>query len=148
MEHNPVPAAAVNVDAAATIGRDGKGKRGSMGKYQIAALVAVLGLIGLSGRFEALAAPKGAAPARVAAGEAASVSDLSAQRRRVRRAGLRIDVYPWVRSGRRIDLYPRPYPFEWPGPNAQRECIAWLAPEARLSGPVIVPRQRCWWVGG
>jgi hypothetical protein len=118
-----------------------------MGRYQIAALVAILGLIGLSGRFEALAATKGAAPNKTAAGEAA-VSDVSTQRRRVRRARLRIDVYPWVRSGRRIDIYPRPYPIEWPGPNAQRECIAWLAPEARLSGPVIVPRQRCWWVGG
>jgi hypothetical protein len=116
-----------------------------MGKYQFAALVAVLGLTGLGGQFEAVAAPKAAVPQ--AAGEAA-VSDLSTQRRRVRRARLRIDVYPWVRSGRRIDIYPRPYPFEWPGPNAQRECVAWLAPEARLSGPVIVPRQRCRWVGG
>jgi hypothetical protein len=118
-----------------------------MAKYHFAAFVAVLGLIGLGGQFEAVAAPKGAAPDATAVGEAA-VSDLSTQRRRARRAGLRIDVYPWVRSGRRIDMYPRPYPFEWPGPNAQRECVAWLAPEARLSGPVIVPRQRCRWVGG
>ena len=40
----------------------------------------------------------------------------------------------------RITIYPRQ-----PGRNAQRHCRAWLAKEYRVSGPVIVPRQRCWW---
>jgi hypothetical protein len=31
------------------------------------------------------------------------------------------------------------------GPNAKRTCRAWLAREYRVSGPVIVPRQQCWW---
>ena len=31
------------------------------------------------------------------------------------------------------------------GPNAKRYCRAWLAREYRVSGPVIVPRQQCWW---
>jgi len=30
-------------------------------------------------------------------------------------------------------------------PNAIRYCRAWLAQEYRVSGPVIVPRQYCWW---
>ena len=30
-------------------------------------------------------------------------------------------------------------------PNAKRQCRAWLAQEYRVSGPVIVPRQQCWW---
>jgi hypothetical protein len=29
-----------------------------------------------------------------------------------------------------------------------RDCDFWLAQEWRPSGPVIVPRQRCWWVRG
>jgi hypothetical protein len=31
------------------------------------------------------------------------------------------------------------------GPNAKRQCRAWLEQEYRVSGPVIVPRQQCWW---
>jgi hypothetical protein len=30
-------------------------------------------------------------------------------------------------------------------PNAKRHCEAWLEQEYRVSGTVIVPRQRCWW---
>jgi hypothetical protein len=29
--------------------------------------------------------------------------------------------------------------------SATRECTAWLEREIRPSGPVVVPRQRCWW---
>jgi hypothetical protein len=36
----------------------------------------------------------------------------------------------------------------YPGPDAVRQCTAWLAPEYRLSGTVIVPRMRCWWERG
>ncbi|MGE0063494.1 MAG: hypothetical protein AB7T86_15610 [Xanthobacteraceae bacterium] len=30
-------------------------------------------------------------------------------------------------------------------PDAKRHCEAWLEREYRVSGTVIVPRQRCWW---
>jgi hypothetical protein len=30
-------------------------------------------------------------------------------------------------------------------PDAKRYCEAWLEQEYRVSGTVIVPRQRCWW---
>jgi hypothetical protein len=35
-----------------------------------------------------------------------------------------------------------------PGPNAVRQCFAWLEPEYRPSGTVIVPRMHCWWQPG
>ena len=41
--------------------------------------------------------------------------------------------------------YPVPYKYEYPGPGAVRQCTSWLAPEYRVSGTVIVPRQQCWW---
>jgi len=37
----------------------------------------------------------------------------------------------------RITIHPRH--------EAQRHCRSWLAKEYRISGPVIVPRMRCWW---
>jgi hypothetical protein len=42
----------------------------------------------------------------------------------------------------RVTIYPRRV---YPGPNAKRQCRAWLAQEYRVSGPVIVPQMRCWW---
>jgi hypothetical protein len=36
----------------------------------------------------------------------------------------------------------------YPGPDAVRQCTAWLAPEFRPSGTVIVPKMRCWWERG
>jgi hypothetical protein len=53
-----------------------------------------------------------------------------------------------VITPRRVNgsLYPSPYPYAWPGPGAVRDCVAWLEPEARPSGTVIVPRERCAWV--
>jgi len=36
----------------------------------------------------------------------------------------------------------------YPGPDAVRQCVAWLAPEYRPSGTVIVPRMHCWWERG
>jgi len=108
--------------------------------------IAALGLIWLGMPADAAAAPESAS----ARSHAAPVAELSSQRRRLRRSPVRITVYPQsiVRTGLRIDVFPRPYPYEWPGPNAKRDCIFWLATEARPSGPVIVPRQRCWWVPG
>ncbi len=31
------------------------------------------------------------------------------------------------------------------GANSKRYCRFWLAKEYRVSGPVIVPQQQCWW---
>ena len=42
----------------------------------------------------------------------------------------------------RVTIYPRRV---YPGPNAKRQCHAWLAQEYRVSGTVIVPQMRCWW---
>ena len=121
-----------------------------MGRYRIVALTLMAaGLAGLALQpGQATAAPKAAS-----AGKAVSASDVSAQRRRVRRTPLRIEVYPRGipligPPGQGFDIYPRPYPYEWPGPNAHRECVGGLAAEARLTGTVIVPRRRCWWVSG
>jgi hypothetical protein len=36
----------------------------------------------------------------------------------------------------------------YPGPDAVRQCTAWLAPEFRPSGTVIVPKMHCWWERG
>lgn len=72
-----------------------------------------------------MAPPVSAHDAGAAVGTSASRTEtLSAQRR------TRITVYP---RQQRI------------GRNAKRHCEAWLVKEFRVSGPVIVPRQRCWW---
>jgi hypothetical protein len=73
----------------------------------------------------------------------AQASDPSA--RKPPRIRPRVRVYPPEPSAW---PYPRPGTYSWPGPNAVRECRSWLEPEARLSGTVIVPRMRCWWVPG
>jgi hypothetical protein len=133
-------------------------------RFRIAAVMAAAFIWGSASAGEAVAAPQGAAAApkgpaaaprgtAAAAAEAHAVSDLSSQRRR--RASTRITIYPRrvlpptvVRSGPRIDVNPRPNPYEWPGPGATRECVGWLAPEARPSGTVIVPHRRCVWRQG
>jgi hypothetical protein len=45
-------------------------------------------------------------------------------------------------SRRRITIHPRR---TYVGANSKRHCRSWLAKEYRISGPVIVPRQQCWW---
>ena len=45
-------------------------------------------------------------------------------------------------------IYPVPYRFDYPGPNAKRECVARYVEEHRPSGTVVTPRMRCWWVRG
>jgi hypothetical protein len=112
-----------------------------MGKGRIAALVAAIGLAGAS--------PGQAVGASVAASARAAPapSDFSAQRRT-----RPLRVYPAAgpvrRAATRIDVYPRPYLYEYPGPNAKRDCVSWLEPEWRPTGTVIVPRLRCRWVPG
>ena len=46
-----------------------------------------------------------------------------------------------AQSRTRITIYPR----RSLSPSSKRHCRAWLAQEYRVSGPVIVPRQECWW---
>lgn len=41
--------------------------------------------------------------------------------------------------------YPVPYEYEFPGPNAVRQCKARLVQEMRPSGPTVVPKMHCWW---
>lgn len=59
-------------------------------------------------------------------------TDLSAQSRR-RRGPTRLRVY-------------REY--DYPGPNATRQCVARYEQEFRPAGTVIVPRMHCWWQRG
>jgi hypothetical protein len=47
-----------------------------------------------------------------------------------------------AQSRPRIVIHPRR---TYPGPNAKRHCVSWLAKEYRPSGPVITPQMRCWW---
>ena len=66
-----------------------------------------------------------------------------AQPRRVRP---RIRVTPAYPYRLQSTDYPTPYPIEYPGPGAVRQCTSWLAQEFRPSGTVVVPQMRCWWV--
>lgn len=47
-----------------------------------------------------------------------------------------------AQSRARVVIHPRHF---YPGPNAKRHCVSWLAQENRASGPVITPQMRCWW---
>jgi hypothetical protein len=77
----------------------------------------------LVGLFAVLCAPVTPAAAQVLPGAArAAPPDVSSQS--ARRARPRIVVRP---------------------ENVVRDCRAWLAPERRPSGTVIVQRMRCWW---
>jgi hypothetical protein len=51
-----------------------------------------------------------------------------------------------TRPPARIRVYPLAQTH--PGPNSVRQCKAWLEPEYRPSGTVIVPRMSCWWEPG
>jgi hypothetical protein len=76
---------------------------------------------------------------QVAAAPKATVTDVSAQRRRPSR---RVRIYPlqeWA-----PDVYPRYNP----GPNAVRDCTAHYVQEFRPSGTVITPRMNCYWRPG
>lgn len=64
------------------------------------------------------------------------------------RARTRIRVTPAFPYRTYSTTYPVPYTYEYPGPGHVRECTSWLAAENRPSGPVIVPRMRCWWQPG
>ena len=87
-----------------------------------------------------------AASGQTAAGTAAENGDteFSSQSR----ARTRIRVAPRYPYRTYSTDYPVQYKYEYPGPGFVRECSSWLTPENRLSGPVIVPKMRCWWQPG
>ncbi|MCA6118719.1 hypothetical protein J6524_28135 [Bradyrhizobium sp. WSM 1738] len=87
----------------------------------------------------AVAQAQTAAPElRIAPAPKATVTDVSAQRRRPLR---RVPIYSqeWA---------PSVYPRYNPGPNAVRDCTAHYVQEYRPSGTVITPRMNCWWRPG
>jgi hypothetical protein len=65
-----------------------------------------------------------------------------------RRARTRLRVRPLYPYRHFHSLYPVPYPIEYPGPNAKRECVAHYVEEHRPSGTVVTPRMNCRWVRG
>jgi hypothetical protein len=79
----------------------------------------------------------------VGVGSAANAPPQQARRPKVRL--LVRPVYPYRRTH---SVYPVPYRFDYPGPNAKRECAARYVEEHRPSGTVVTPRLRCWWVRG
>lgn len=95
----------------------------------------------------AVAAPGAAAPLLRDAGVRAP-TDVSAQSRPQRRARPQLRVTPRYPYRSYHTFYPPPYDFEYPGPNAVRQCVGGYVTENRPSGTVVVPRLRCWWVPG
>jgi hypothetical protein len=67
-----------------------------------------------------------------------TVTDVSAQRRRLRRVPIYREDH-W-----QPDIIPRYNP----GPNAVRDCTATYVQEYRPSGTVITPRMNCYWRPG
>ena len=75
-----------------------------------------------------------------------SAEDVQAQQPRPAKTKLRVrPIYPYRHYH---SVYPVPYRFDYPGPNAKRECVDRYVTEHRPSGTVIVPRMRCRWVRG
>jgi len=104
-----------------------------------AVIVAAVGVLGL-------ATPAAAQTAPGTTGITAT--ELSSQSRPPPRARTRIRVSPAYPYRTFSTTYPVPYQQEFPGPGFVRQCTSWLAPEYRVSGPVITPQMRCWWQPG
>jgi hypothetical protein len=109
---------------------------------------AVLVAVAASGMLTLGVVPLGAASVKQRSASS-TATDLSAQAQRTTsKPRTRIRVRPLYPYRTFSTPYPTPYPYEYPGPNAVRQCTAWLATEYRPSGTVIVPRTRCWWEQG
>ena len=77
---------------------------------------------------------------------AGSATDARAQQTSRPRTRLLVrPIYPYRHFH---SVYPVPYRYEYPGPNAKRECVARYVEEHRPSGTVVTPRMHCWWVRG
>jgi hypothetical protein len=76
------------------------------------------------------------------------VAQVQKKRKAAQRAPTRIIVRP--RLPYRLDSteFPRTDNLGFPGRNAVRQCVAWLAEDHRPSGTVLVPQRRCWWQPG
>ena len=59
-----------------------------------------------------------------------------------------IEITPRLRVHPPARIRVHPLAQSYPGPDEVRQCTAWLAPEYRPSGTVIVPKMRCWWERG
>jgi hypothetical protein len=59
-----------------------------------------------------------------------------------------VETAPHLRAHPPARIRVHPLARSYPGPDAVRQCTAWLAPEYRLSGTVIVPKMHCWWEHG
>jgi len=110
-------------------------------------IVAAIGALGLAAAAMTAASAQtvtGATDSRTAATQSFSPRDRPRTRIRVTPA------YPYRSAPYRTYStdYPVPYKYEYPGPGYVRQCSSRLAMEARLSGPVLVPRMRCWWQPG
>ena len=96
-------------------------------------------LLGLAGAAQAQA------PVR---DDDSAIRPLPKQRALQKRAPTRIIVRPILRNRHDATEFPRSDYFGFPGRNAVRQCVSWLATEHRLSGTVVTPQMRCWWQPG
>ncbi len=71
-----------------------------------------------------------------------------AEQKAQKRAPTRVIVRPVLRNRHDSTEFPRTDNLGYPGPNAVRQCVSWLATEHRLSGTVVTPQMRCWWQRG
>ena len=107
---------------------------------KLAATIVVALSVGL------LAAEPGLAQSGAPGVGAGSATDARAQQASRPRTRLRVrPIYPYRHFH---SIYPVPYRYEYPGPNAKRECVARYVEEHRPSGTVVTPRMHCWWVRG
>lgn len=65
-----------------------------------------------------------------------------------KRAPTRVIVRPTWRNRHDATEFPRSDNLGYPGRNAVRQCVSWLATEHRPSGTVVTPQMRCWWQRG
>ena len=88
----------------------------------------------------------GAAGLLLVAGDAQAQSSGDPGYSQSRRPPTRLRVQPLYYPYRNYSTdYPVPYEYEFPGPNAVRQCKARLVQELRPSGPTVVPKMHCWW---
>ncbi len=87
-------------------------------------------------------------PAREPGFGAQAQAQPSVQHRRARRARPQLRISPLYPYRRFHALYPLPYTVEYPGPRGVRHCVNRYVTERRPSGPVVVPKVRCWWTRG
>jgi hypothetical protein len=96
-----------------------------------AAKVAATAVLALMGFGQWLPAP--AAAQTSGAVETSAPADTTAPNRARPHPPVRIRVHPLTQTL---------------GPDAVRQCHAWVEPEYRPSGTVIVPKMHCWWERG